>query len=339
MTYFSVLGDSISTFEGLIPEGWRLYYDKHFREDTGVIEPSDTWWGHVIDHFGGKLLVDGAFSGSLVEGAGFPAGDSDERVAALAKDGVSPDVILIYIGINDYGWGGARAQAAGRGNARPVCLEGAAEPAPAVAGVASADALSRFAAAYESMLSRVRAAYPQARVWCVTHCAGHSRGCERATFTDNLRGVPLASYNAAIREAARNAGANVADAAAFGLDYQCREDGVHPTVFGMAQLARMVELSIEHEGEIAAEHEAFGVMRGAPGPVTAALAAQVVAETGAYVSDPCTKGRACVGCPEAVFTGNEWICACRRGGESLPAWDALALAGRLADEKLLEEGR
>ena len=224
-------------------------------------------------------------------------------MAALAKDGVSPDVVLVYIGINDYGWGGARAQAAGRGNARPACVAGAAEPAPAVAGVASADALSRFAAAYESMLVRVRAAYPQARVWCVTHCAGHSRGCERATFTDNLRGVPLAAYNAAIREAARNAGANVADTAAFGLDYQCREDGVHPTVFGMAQLARMVELSIEHEREIAAEHEAFGVMRGAPGPVTAALAAQVVAETGAYVSDPCTKGRACVGCSEAVFTG------------------------------------
>ena len=46
-------GDSLSTFEGLVPEGRQLYHDKHFCEGTGIVEPSDTWRGRVIGRFGG----------------------------------------------------------------------------------------------------------------------------------------------------------------------------------------------------------------------------------------------------------------------------------------------
>ena len=83
---FSILGDSISTFEGCNPTGFRVFYEGERCAATGVREARDTWWAQVVDALGGELLANGSFSGSMVEGAGFPAGDSAERVAALARD-------------------------------------------------------------------------------------------------------------------------------------------------------------------------------------------------------------------------------------------------------------
>ena len=169
MKRVSILGDSISTFEGCVPEGFRVYYEGARRRATGVKLPSDTWWAQVVSGMGGVPWRVGAYSGSLVEGAGFPAGESAERVAALARDGVAPDEVLVFMGVNDYGWGGAAAQAAGRGNAVPACLD-LADVEPQMPGLADADAAERFGAAYERMLARVRRAYPQTTVRCCTLC-------------------------------------------------------------------------------------------------------------------------------------------------------------------------
>ena len=159
---FSILGDSISTFEGCNPTGFRVFYEGERCAATGVREARDTWWAQVVDALGGELLANGSFSGSMVEGAGFPAGDSAERVAALARDRQAPDAVLVFMGINDYGWGGADAQAAGRGNALPACLDVDALGEQREPGLAASDAVERFGAAYGSMLARLRTAYPQA---------------------------------------------------------------------------------------------------------------------------------------------------------------------------------
>ena len=143
---FSIMGDSISTLAGWVPEGWRVHYQGEVRID-GVELPEDTWWGRVIGHFGGHLVGNSSFSGATVEAAegfGFPAGDSDERVRALAgTDGELPDVVIVFMGINDYGWGGARNQAMGRSAAassRPEDLAGPRE----VTATADVDALARL---------------------------------------------------------------------------------------------------------------------------------------------------------------------------------------------------
>ena len=238
MKRFSVLGDSISTFEGCNPEGFDVFYENERRDATGVRLVEDTWWAQVIEQCGGELLSNGSFSGSMVEGAGFPAANSAERIAALAKDGVAPDEILVFIGINDYGWGGPAAQAAGRGNALPATLDLSAIP-EAEAGLASADAAERFGQAYSAMLARMRAAYPQAKVWCCTLCPGRMEGSVHSTFAYRLRGVHFDRYNDAIRLAAESNGCCVADVRALGRDYEALE-GTHPTKRGMAQFALMV---------------------------------------------------------------------------------------------------
>ena len=284
---FSILGDSISTFEGCNPEGFNVFYEGERREATGVREVRDTWWAHVVDALGGELLANGSFSGSMVEGAGFPAGDSAERVAALACGGRVPDVIIVFIGINDYGWGGADAQAAGRGNALPVCLDVDALGAPREPGLAPADAAERFGAAYSSMLARMRDAYPSAEVWCCTLCPGRVAGSNLSTFTYRLRGVPFDAYNDAIRAAARAHGCRVADVRAHRRDYEGLE-GTHPTARGMRQFAAMVE-------------QAMGLSLGD----AAAKAFSEAPES----QESCDRS-SCIGCERAGSTGNQWLCVC-----------------------------
>lgn len=66
---------------------------------------NDTWWGKVIEFFGGELLVNNSWSGSCVTGSNatlFPSGCSDERTSCLHINSVKPDVIIIYLGFNDW---------------------------------------------------------------------------------------------------------------------------------------------------------------------------------------------------------------------------------------------
>lgn len=290
---FSILGDSISTFEGCNPEGFAVFYEGERREATGVLQQGDTWWAQVVDALGGEVLANGSFSGSMVEGAGFPAGDSAERVEALACEGRAPDVVIVFMGINDYGWGGADAQAAGRGNALPACLDLDALGAPREPGLAALDAAERFGAAYSSMLARLRAAYPRAEVWCCTLCPGRVAGRDGSTFAYRLRGVAFDAYNDAIRAAARAHGCRVADVRALGRDYEGLE-GTHPTARGMCQFAALVL-------------HAMAAERGVPLPADdpALLDAPPSAER-------CTEP-SCIGCPHAASTGGKWLLVCEQG--------------------------
>lgn len=289
---FSILGDSISTFEGCNPAGFRVFYEEERREATGVREARDTWWAQVVDALDGELLANGSFSGSMVEGAGFPAGDSAERVAALARDGQAPDVVLVFMGINDYGWGGADAQAAGRGNALPTCLDVDALGEQREPGLAASDAAERFGAAYGSMLARLRAAYPHAEVWCCTLCPGRVVGRDGSTFAYRLRGAAFDAYNDAIRAATRAHGCRVADVRALGRDYEGLE-GTHPTARGMRQFAALVL-------------HAMAAECGEPLPADdpALLDAPPSAERCAEPS--------CIGCPHAASTGGKWLLVCNR---------------------------
>ena len=79
----SVLGDSISTFEGVTVAGNRTYYDAADTNGTGVTRPADTWWAQVIERAGGTLLANAAFSGGMVAGAGFPAARTPERTRQI----------------------------------------------------------------------------------------------------------------------------------------------------------------------------------------------------------------------------------------------------------------
>ncbi len=95
-TYISFLGDSITTFSGYIPSGFACYYPQG---DVKTVE--DTWWYKLTDKLGYNLLMNNSYSGSKVV-AGQMEGQSEERLAYLATNDKTPDVVVIYMGTNDW---------------------------------------------------------------------------------------------------------------------------------------------------------------------------------------------------------------------------------------------
>lgn len=284
----SVLGDSISTLAGWVPKGWRVHYGSE-AQVPGIDRPGDTWWGQVIRGLDGHLVANSSFSGSVVEGFGFPAGCSSERIAALAGSaGERPDVVLVYMGINDYGWAGGRNQVMGHSlsaSARPEDLGAPYEVEP----LAAPDAVERFGRAYRSMLAQVRERFPEVVTWCVTLCPGSVAGDGDAVYKWRIRGVDLDEYNCAIRGAAVAEGARVADLRAFGADVDT-VDGAHPTALGMRQLAGMC----------------LAQMAGRPTDQSL-----VSALDGARPSRRVCDRTSCAGCPHDDTTQSRWTISCR----------------------------
>lgn len=215
---FSVLGDSISTLEGFHPRGNPVFYQENRREKTGVWEMRDTWWGKVIAYFGGELLVNDSWSGCRVTRGEtakeqFPSGCSEKRTGNLHQDGVYPDVILVYLGLGDWGAG------------VPVESE--------VAGDTG------FALAYSLMLRRLKQNYPQAEIWCCTLGETSIEARPEFRFPESFGGVSIREYNYHITNAALAAEVCLADIHSQEILFDTI-DGTHPTAKGMDTLAMLM---------------------------------------------------------------------------------------------------
>lgn len=198
---FSVLGDSISTFQGFCPVG-----AEHYAPDTGaatgVCTVEDTWWMQVIRGLGGRFLSNQSISGNTISPAGTMGGFSPKRLRALAVEGQGPEHILLYAGLNDANFG---------------------------------IPLDVFAREYGNLLATLGEYYPQAQVHCGTLVLGAIPGTVNSMSCFVQRLLP---YNEAIRAAVAQAGCHLVDLAATGQRYDAL-DAFHPNGNGMAQLARL----------------------------------------------------------------------------------------------------
>lgn len=200
---FSILGDSISTFKGVTVDDPATFYGHVMCRKGGFSGVEDTWWMRVIAGLGGVLERDNAYSGSCVtEGYGLGRGAcTEQRIEALGN----PDVVLIFMGANDVGFG-----------------------VPA----------QEFAAAYGLMLARLREKYPAAEIWCATLINGRKVLDDEPYFMGEDPATPLEPFSGIIRAGAEQAGAKLVDLAASGVLYDAI-DGCHPTARGMEQLAAL----------------------------------------------------------------------------------------------------
>ena len=217
----SILGDSISTFWGYIPEGYTCYYP---RANNDITDVNDTWWMKVINRTGMQLLVNGSWSGSAVCGdsraENSSAGCSNRRLVELmGADGAVPDVILVYLGANDF--------------FHPMNL-----------GTFSGQAMHRtdhyildFTEAYELMLQKLQGLYPGSRIYCMTLIEANSGDHPRV----NANGNTVADYNRRIREIAAAHGIQVIDVHDCGIPvYELNRytgDGTHPNREGAEKMA------------------------------------------------------------------------------------------------------
>ena len=232
--YFSVLGDSISTLEGWNPAGYHVFYTGNHAAVSGVTKMEDTWWGQVIQHFGGQLLVNNSWSGSRVtrlpdSNIVFPSACSDERTCGLHTAGALPDVILVYMGTNDWASGASNES----GNSG-----------------FDLSAMEIFENAYTVMLQKLKRNYPNAEIWCCTISPSRVAGNPLFHFPKVYRGNDVTVYNRQIKETADRFGCRLLDLWSEQDTYDSI-DGTHPSKQGMAELSeymiRGFEMSEERE--------------------------------------------------------------------------------------------
>lgn len=104
----SILGDSYSTFEGFIPDGFATWYRDSAPFPNDVTKVEETWWWQVIQGLGGQLERNNSYSGSTICYAGYKKGNpthqdySDRAFVTRAERYMGePDIILVFGGTND----------------------------------------------------------------------------------------------------------------------------------------------------------------------------------------------------------------------------------------------
>ena len=220
----SILGDSISTYQGWIPEGYACFYPD---PDNDIKDVTQTWWMQVIQNTGMQLLVNGSWSASAVCGdsraENSSAGCSSRRIVDLmGNTGMVPDVILVYMGANDFF------------NSIPL-------------GTFSGTAVQRtdhyiwdFTEGYELMLQKLQAVYPTSRIYCMTLIEANSSDHPRV----NANGNTIEDYNSRIKQIAAAHGISVIDVHDCGMEVyelsRFTSDGTHPNREGAARMAAYV---------------------------------------------------------------------------------------------------
>jgi len=198
----SILGDSISTLVGYTPSE-SVFYDPSYSRQSSISSVEDTWWMKVIRGLGGELLVNDSYAGSTVSMRGYRPAAAASRIMKLKSQGIHPDYILVYSGLND---------------------------------VASREEPKDFERYYLQMLVELRAYYPEAEIWCGTLSRGYQVNPSYPAFFDWGDCLPLSEYNEGIRRATVQTGCSLADLDAF-EEPHATYDSAHPTAEGMTQLA------------------------------------------------------------------------------------------------------
>lgn len=212
MKQISIIGDSISTYYGFVPDGYKVYYNEEIALENQLTSVDDTWWRIVCKHLGAEICVNNSYSSSRVSGNGFPCASSDERTSSLHTEGAAPDLILLYIGANDFGRGIGIKE-------NPFFYKEAI-----------------FYDAYKNMLQKIMHNYPDSQIICATLMKSSVKDNPQWEYPRSKTGISLEEYNEAIREIANNIGVLVADLEALNTPYETL-DTLHPTREGHRTIA------------------------------------------------------------------------------------------------------
>lgn len=133
--YLSILGDSVSTYKGISDDqltNYTIRKNKYHYEMPFL--SCNTYWGILLRELEMELCVNNSHSGGLLCGKDDPTSGLNRAGELSNNDGVDPDYIIVFLGINDYGY---------------------------YIGV------DEFFADYEKTLAIIKEKYPRARVCCV----------------------------------------------------------------------------------------------------------------------------------------------------------------------------
>lgn len=111
-----IFGDSYSTFEGYIPDGFAVYYSKTEGGETDVRAVEDTWWYQLLKEIDSRLIQNNSWSGSTICYTGYNGSDCSKtssficRLKKLQDAGFFKeneiDTVFVFGGTNDS-WAGS----------------------------------------------------------------------------------------------------------------------------------------------------------------------------------------------------------------------------------------
>ncbi len=106
-----IFGDSYSTFEGYIPEGYAFYYPATLEGRPKVTKVEETWWHSLLTETKSTLIRNDSWSGSTVGYTGYGGQDTSgfssfiTRLEKMIKEGFfekNPlDTVFVFGATND----------------------------------------------------------------------------------------------------------------------------------------------------------------------------------------------------------------------------------------------
>ena len=106
-----IFGDSYSTFENFVPDGYAVHYFEKECPGTDVIKVEQTWWHQVVEEAGFKLALNNSWSGSTIGYTGYNNADCSKsssfiyRLKQLIENGFfvenEIDTVFVFGGTND----------------------------------------------------------------------------------------------------------------------------------------------------------------------------------------------------------------------------------------------
>ena len=206
------LGDSITTFYSATSEfnslfgGTNQFYYPIYSQTVSSV--TQTWWYKTVQAVGGNLFVNNSYSGGTVCGSGMSAAVSSERIAKFNYKGQSPDVIIIYLGIND---------AVGKTNK------------------------NTFKSTYQEMINKIQSIYSGVQIFiCNLPYETYTDGVHREQYNEVLselaeeNDLPLINFSNAWTSATEQKN-----------NWKFLGDNIHPSASGMTVLANIATKAIK----------------------------------------------------------------------------------------------
>lgn len=222
----SFLGDSITTFEG---------YSNNVKYNSTIgnnavwynaskLNVNETYWKQTVDDFELDLVVNNSWSGSQCSGTGESAACNTRATQLHDASGKEPEIIVVYIGINDFDGG----VAVGSYNN--------------VKDIYDPDTKSyigdttKFAPAYATMIHKMKQRYPEANIYV----------CNLLPNNVNTNYTMLSTYNAYIEKIANEFDCTLVDLYNdSGIDQtnftSYTFEGLHPNASGHSLMAACLE--------------------------------------------------------------------------------------------------
>lgn len=218
----SILGDSISTYEGWMPDEYAVFFPMN--GEVGDVD--ETWWKMFMDDTGLQLCANSSSSGSTCVGDSLSIDDpkfacSNYRIDGLiGEGGAYPDVIIVYMGTNDC----VTNVPIGENDGTQPVEEGVIE---------------NFSDAYTLILDKLETQYPMSQIFCctLTQLGGWGSGDQPFITFVNSIGLTSEDYSKQIETIVTNRGLNIIDLYNCGITennmHKYVTDGVHLNPEGM----------------------------------------------------------------------------------------------------------